>query len=150
MGDNLDDDYKKLTELEKLKFEIKGIKTEIIELRSDFKKLSKRTDKIELLGIQDQFNSLHDLLIETRRWLAYVQIHEYCLFLDVWIANKLSESTSPTFEQTAEFIRTKGIKAHSKVEKSSNPMPVAVQFMSDCAEYFVVHGLEPFRDYKIF
>ncbi len=133
--------YKELAEIE-------GIKSKVDRLQSDYKKLSKRIDHIEIQGTQEQLNSLHDLLLETRRWLAYLQIHEYCLFLDVFIANKLPESTSPTFEQAAEFIRTKGVKAHSKVEKSSNPIPVVVQFMSDCAEYFQIHGLEPFRDQK--
>jgi hypothetical protein len=71
------------------------------------------------------------------------------MYLNIWIGKELSPLSSPTLSQTVKFIRTKGEKAHDKAKKSSNPLPVASQFMTDCAEYFEIHGLEPYRDQKI-
>jgi superfamily II RNA helicase len=138
--------YEECAKIENIKTEIKDIKDEVGKLRSDCRKLSKR---IEMQGIQDQLSSFHDSLLETKQWLACLGIFVYHIYLGIWIGKELSDSTSPTLAQAAEFIKTKGEKAHDKARKSRNPLPVAGQFMTDCAEYFQIHGLEPFRDQKI-
>ena len=129
--------------------EIKDIKDSIKALKSDLRKLSKRIDNIEILGIQEQFNFLHDSLLETKQYLACLGIFAYHMYLGIWIGKELSDSTSPTFSQAVKFIKTKGEKAHDKARKSRDPLSVAGQFMTDCTEYFQIHGLEPFRDQKI-
>ena len=129
--------------------EIKDIKDSIKAFQSDLRKLSKRIGHIEIQGTQEQLNSLHDSLLETNRFLACLCIHERNMWLHEWIRVELSDLSSPTFSQASEFIKTKGEKAYDKAVKSSNPLSVANQFMTDCAEYFHVHGLEPYRDSKI-
>jgi septal ring factor EnvC (AmiA/AmiB activator) len=146
MTDSWEGDYKKLTEIQNIKTEIEDIKAEVGKLRSDCRKLSKQ---IEMRGFQDQLNSLHDSLLKTKQSLALVTIFAYSMYLNIWVGKELSDSTSPTFIQAAKFVQTKGEKAHDKAKKSSDPTSVVSQFMTDCAEYFRIHDLEPFRDHKI-
>lgn len=121
---------------------IKNIENEIENIKEEI-------GEIDIQGFHDQLHSLHVSLLETQRHLATLAIFSYALYLNLWIGKELSDSTSPTFSQAAEFVKTKAEKAHDKTKKSQNPIPIASQFMADSEEYFRIHDLEPYRGQRI-
>jgi hypothetical protein len=142
--------YEEVSKIDKIKDDIEDIKEDIGELQSSYKKLKR---SINLQGVQEQLNSLHDSfhdsLFETQRHLATIAIFSYALYLNLWVGKELSDSTSPTFSQASEFVKTKAEKAHDRAKKSKNPISIASQFMADSEEYFRIHDLEPYRGQRI-
>jgi hypothetical protein len=121
---------------------IKNIEIEIEDIKE-------KIDEIDIQGFHDQLFSLNNSLLKTKQQLASLAIFTYGMYLNLWVGKELSDSTSPTFLQASEFVKTKAEKAHDRAKNSSDPISVASQLMTDCEEYFRIHNLEPYRGQMI-
>lgn len=123
MQNSLDGDYKVLTEIHSIKTEIKGIKKKVGKLRSDYRDLSER---IEIQGIQDQLNFLHDSLLETQQMLARFYIF--------YISNSIEEAAQmqkPAI--SSHFITQLNIDSASALAQTNTakePLVIAQEFVN--------------------
>jgi hypothetical protein len=106
------------------------LQREIVKLRSEYKKLSKKIEQIEFQGLQEQIIHLHDTLLETQREVArlYVLYHGNTLM-------GAAEYQKP--KESDHFIaqlRASSGCAQAKIETSANPRVVAEEFMKKAYE----------------
>jgi hypothetical protein len=101
------------------------IQKEISKLRSDCKKLSKRTEQIEIQGLQDQVTNLHDTLLETRREIARLYILYHANIIMFAAENQELEEADHFIAQ----LRADSGHAQAKVETSQEPRIVAEEFI---------------------
>ena len=105
--------------------EIKGIEDEIKKINSGHKKLSKRIYQIEILGLQEQLNSLNDALIETQRILARLSISYTADYIMAAIQHQKPGVPRESFNQLVADT----VLARSQVNTSQKPLLVAKEFM---------------------
>lgn len=129
---------RELAEVKGIKGELSDIKGEISKLRSDYKKLSKRIDQIEILGLQEQINSLADVLLTTQRVLARLHMHhEFNNFCFTLLSQK-PEIYNEVYAQLTVDLTALRIQA----DTSMTPLPLAQQFQQKCRNYADQVGLK--------
>ena len=98
---------------------IEGIEDEIKKINVGHKNLSKRVDRLEIQGIQEQLNSFHDSLLETQRHVAQFRI-------DYEVNNIQTFLSQHKHLRTQLVIDASDIK--SKIRVSNNPYKLIVKF----------------------
>jgi septal ring factor EnvC (AmiA/AmiB activator) len=117
-------------EIKDIKDEIRDIRDKIKTLQSDYRKLSKRMDNLEILGIQDQLNSLHDSLLETQRFLARIGISYASTNLLYNVQQQKPAMAKKIFAQ----LTADASAARKEATISTKPLSILKQFHDKCYE----------------
>ena len=106
------------------------IKDKIDKLQSGYKKLSNRIDQIEILGLQEQLNSINDTLLETQRTLA-----RYMIIADGEFYDDVVKEQKPNLYNSfhSQLIVDIG-KATTKAKTSNEPLIVRGEFAKSYSE----------------
>ncbi len=118
--------------------EIEEFKDKVGELQTDFEELSDRIDKIEILNIQRQLNSLHDSLLDTQRWVAKMGIHYSAKHILGNVRAQKPDMSSRAFTQLTANLSS----ALSKADVSTKPLDVLGDFHDKLAKYEKEWGLK--------
>jgi septation ring formation regulator EzrA len=118
--------------------EIESVKKKTGKLQSDYKKLSKRIDQLEILELQEQFNSLHDSLLETQRFIATLGIHYVCTHLLEMVQHQKPEMVDQIFSQ----LTADAAAARAQAKTSPTPMVIINQLSDKFDGYVKEWGIE--------
>lgn len=122
----------------------------IRSLKNRVGRLSARVEKLEILDIQNQINTLSDethslqnTVIETQRLLASLHIDVLRTNLLLWLAINY-DSKHPIHREVREYILPVASAAQQEVVHVSAPISIAQNFRNQCHDYFEQHGLDAF------
>jgi len=101
--------------------EIEDFKNRVDDLQTNVEELSDRIDKIEVLDIQKQINSLHDSLLETQRLVSGFRI-------DYEAQNFKTFLTQPQHRHLHTQLFTDAAATKSQITASNKPHELIVQF----------------------
>jgi len=108
--------------------------------------LNERIEAIEagLNEYKKKMDSLENILLETRRFVARKSIEDLRFFLDDWIAKNVLNTNPQLYYQMHDFLTSESSAAQQALKTSTAPISVAEQFGTNCEKCFKSHNLRAF------